>query len=61
MQLLCAGGLSVPNDNDIDSFSSQALRRARIDLIFKDYEVMDAVNAQALKGAWLRHVTRFKF
>lgn len=32
------GGLSVPNDSDNDSFSSRALRRARIDLIFKDYE-----------------------
>jgi len=30
----------VSSDNcDNDSFSNQALRRARIDLIFKDYEV----------------------
>lgn len=28
----------MPNDSDSDSFSSRALRRARIDLIFKDYE-----------------------
>jgi len=37
--------LSVPNDDDSDSFSSRALRRARIDLIFKDYEVTGTENA----------------
>jgi len=43
--LFDVGGLSVPNDSDNDSFSSRALRRARIDLIFKDYEVTSAKNA----------------
>jgi len=38
--LFCVGGLSVSsNDSDSDNFSSRALRRTRIDLIVRDYEV----------------------
>ena len=37
-----AGGLSAGTDDDNkDASSGRALRRARIDLIFKDYEVSE--------------------
>jgi len=48
MLVLNVGGLSVPNDDDNENFSSQALRRARLDLIFKDYEVTSTKNALVL-------------
>lgn len=48
MLVLNVGGLSVPNDDDNENFSSQALRRARLDLIFKDYEVTSIKNALVL-------------
>jgi len=48
MLVLNVGGLSVPNNDDNENFSSQALRRARLDLIFKDYEVTSTKNALVL-------------
>jgi len=48
MLVLNVGGLSVPNNDDNENFSSQALRRARLDLIFKDYEVTSIKNALVL-------------